>query len=94
MAGREFLRSWANRLREPSPARRWPLVGVFALGLVAGVIGSYAVAQRTELRRLAELAYRMKGGAVDESEEVEDAKPVSIAPRRSNHRRKAEAEIK
>ena len=87
-----LLRQLAN-LREPSPSRRWPLVGMFALGLVAGAIGSYAVTQRSELKRLAELAFRMKGGVWDESAEVEDAKPVSVPSRRSNHRRKAAAEV-
>ena len=105
MGAQKFLRAWARRwndaslrqlanLREPRPSRRWPLVGIFALGLVAGVIGSYAVARRSELKRLAELAYRMKGGALDEADEVEEAKPVSVTSRRSNHRRKAPAEVK
>jgi hypothetical protein len=87
------LKQLAN-LREPRPTRRWPLVGIFALGLVAGVIGSYALARRSELKRLAELAYRMKGGVLDEADEVEEAKPVSVTSRRSNHRRKAPAEVK
>lgn len=100
-----YLRSWAKRwndaslrrlanLREPSPSRRWPLVGMFALGLLAGAIGSYAVTQRSQLKRLAELAFRMKDEAFDESAEVEETKPVSVTSHRLNHRRKAAVEVK
>jgi len=99
------LRAWANRLsdaslrqlanlREPQPSRRWPLLGMFALGLVAGAIGSYAVTQRSQFKRLAELAFRMKDEALDESGEVEETKPVSVTTHRLNHRRKAVVEVK
>ena len=66
---------------------------MFALGVVAGAIGSFAVTQRTELKRLGELAFRMKGGVVDESTEVKDLDPVLVTARRSNHRRKRVAEV-
>lgn len=82
-----------GNLREPSRSRRWPLLGMFAIGLIAGAIGSFAVTQRSELKRLAELAFRMKGGSVDESAEVKDANPVVVTARRSNHRRKRVAEV-
>lgn len=104
MAVKDSLRTLAKTLnaaalrrlgnvREPSRSRRWPLLGMFAIGLVAGAIGSFAVTRRSELKRLAELAFRMKHRVVDEPAEVEEAKPVLVAPRRSNHRRKRVAEI-
>ena len=104
MAVQESLRTLAKtlnagalrrlgKMREPSRSRRWPLLGMFALGLVAGAIGSFAVTQRSELRRLAELAFRMKGGVVDESAELKDTNPVPVTARRSNHRRKRVAEV-
>jgi hypothetical protein len=82
-----------GNLREPSRSRRWPLLGMFAIGLVAGAIGSFAVTQRSELKRLAELAFRMKGRVEDESAAVKNADPVAVTTRRSNHRRKRVAEV-
>ena len=82
-----------GNVREPSRPRRWPLLGMFAIGLVAGAIGSFAVTQRSELKRLAELAFRMKGRVEDESAAIKDANPVVLTARRSNHRRKRVAEI-
>lgn len=80
-------------MREPSRSRSWPLMGVFAIGLIAGAIGSFAVAQRSELKRLAELAFRMNGRVVDESAEAKDANPVQVTARRANHRRKRVSEV-
>ena len=99
------LRSWAKRwndaslrqiatLREPSRPGGWPLVGMFAIGLVAGAIGSYAVTQRAQIRRLATLAFMAKARTLDESERVAVTKPVSVTSHRSNHRRKAGAEVR
>jgi hypothetical protein len=98
------LRSWAKRwndaslrqiatLREPTSSHRWPLVGMFAIGLVAGAIGSYAVTQRSEIKRLTRRALTARREFVGEFGEVEVAKPVSVTSHRSNHRRKAAAEV-
>ena len=65
------LRSWPKkwndaatrriaRLPENSPPRPWPLLAMFALGLVAGAgLGGYAVSQRWQMKRLAEYARRV-----------------------------------
>jgi len=102
------LRSWAKRLnkaslrqiealREPAPSRGWSLVGMFAIGALAGALGVYAVAQRSRLARLAQLAGRAtlsRQGPPDELDRVELADPISVTTHRSNHRRKAAAEVK
>jgi hypothetical protein len=65
------LRSWPKKwndaarrrisaLPDNSPSRPWPLLGMLALGLVAGAaIGGYAVSQRSQMRRLATYAHRI-----------------------------------
>jgi hypothetical protein len=98
------LRSWRNRwnnaalpqistLPGESPTRTWPLLGMLALGLVAGAaLGGYAVSQRSQMRRLAKYAHRMRAelAGVPESE----VEPLAYArPPRSNHRRKATSEV-
>jgi len=80
-------------LREPSPPSRWPLLGMFAIGLAAGAIGSYAVTQRSQIKLLATRALNARRQFLDELGEVEVAKPVSVASHRSNHRRKAVVEV-
>ena len=99
------LRSWAKRwndaslrqiatLREPSPPSRWPLLGMFATGLVAGAIGSYAVTQRSQIKRFVRRALIARRRVIDEFGGVKVAKPVSVTTsHRSNHRRKAVAEV-
>jgi hypothetical protein len=98
------LRAWVKRwndaslrqiatLREPSPRSPWPLLGMLAIGLVAGAIGSYAVTQRSQIKRLARRALMERYQAKRELRAVEDAKPVSVTSHRSNHRRKAAAEV-
>jgi hypothetical protein len=81
------LRQFAT-LPEFSPSPRpWPMLGMLALGLVAGVaIGGYTVSQRSHMRRLAGYAHRMGDELADLSTDEEE-RPVSSA--RSNHRRKA-----
>jgi hypothetical protein len=79
-------------LRRPSPPRRWPFVGMFAIGLVAGVIGSYAVMQRAQIKGLAKRAVRARLELLSEFGGVEAAKPVSVTSHRVNHRRKATVE--
>jgi len=67
---------------------------MFAIGLVAGAIGSYAVTQRSEIRRLARRALMTSDDTSLELSEVAAAKPVSITSHRSNHRRKARVEAR
>lgn len=80
-------------LRRPSPPRRWPFVGMFAIGLVAGAIGSYAVMQRAQIKRLAKRALMARRQLLGEFGGVEAAKPVSVTSHRVNHRRKAALEV-
>ena len=80
-------------LREPSPPSRLPLLGMFAIGVLAGAIGSYAVTQRSQIRLLARRALVARRRVLDEFGRVEVAKPVSFTSHRSNHRRKAVAEV-
>ena len=92
------LASWAKKWNDEATLRRlatlpehssispWALLGVFAIGLVAGVaIGGYALSQRTMLRRL--------GGETDWLED-QGTEPVSVTTHRSNHRPKVTAEVK
>lgn len=86
------LRQIAN-LREPSSPRRWPLIGMFAIGLVAGAIGSYAVSQRSQIQRLARRALMARREVLGEFGGAEVAEPVSATAQRSNHRRKVAVEV-
>jgi len=84
------LRQFAT-LPEYPTSRPWPLFGMLALGLVAGVaIGGYAVSQRSQMRRLAGYAHRM-GDELSDIAIEETARPVTTT--RSNHRRKAASEV-
>ena len=80
-------------MRQPSSPRPWPLLGTFAIGLLAGTIGSYAVVQRSQLRLLARRAMIATRQVLDEFGVVGVAKPVSAASQRSNHRDKAAVEV-
>src|SRR5258708_13667621 len=66
------LRSWgrhwndaameriADMLPRRAPSRTWPMLGMLAIGLVAGAaIGGYAVSQRAHMKRLSGYADRM-----------------------------------
>lgn len=83
----------AAGLRQPPPSRRWPLAGMFAVGLVAGAIGSYAFTQRSRIESLAARAFDGRQQAVEESGELEVGNPISITSHRSNHRRRADSEV-
>jgi hypothetical protein len=98
------LRSWAKRwndrslrelvrLPQPRSSGPWPLIGMFAVGLVAGAIGSYAVAQRSQIQRSAWRARSWRDEALGEFGGAEVAKPLSVTSNRSNHRRKAAVEV-
>jgi hypothetical protein len=98
------LRSWTKRWNEASlrrivtlperSSRPWPLVGMLAIGLVVGAIGSYAVTQRSQIKRLARRALMLRKDLLGELGRIEAAKPVSITSHRLNHRRKAALEVK
>jgi len=78
---------------ELSESHRWPMFGMFAIGLLAGAIGSYAVTQRSQIKRLATRALMEREEMLGELGGVEVAKRVSVTSHRSNHRRKATAEV-
>lgn len=98
------LRSWGKKwndaslgrvvtLPENPPPRVWPLLGMLALGLVAGAgLGGYIVSQRSQMKRLSRYAHRMGNelAALGKAE----AEPVAVVTTpRSNHRRKAASEV-
>jgi hypothetical protein len=88
------LRRFAT-LPEYPTSRPWPLLGMLALGLVAGAaIGGYAVTQKSHMKRLANYAHRM-GDELAEMSKGEAAEPSSAAVTspRSNHRRTAASEV-
>ena len=82
----------ADALPRSAPSRTWPLLGMLALGLVAGAaIGGYAVSQRSHMKRLSDYAHRM-GDELSGADTDED-NPVAVTTQRSNHRRKATSEV-
>jgi hypothetical protein len=93
---REWNRAAMRRIAalEPqAPSRTWPLLGMLALGLLAGAaLGGYAVSQRKQIERLAAYAGRMRDDFAGKSEPVHKIEAVGN-PRGSNHRRKATAEV-
>jgi hypothetical protein len=81
----------ANALPRSSPSRTWPLLGMLALGLVAGAaIGGYAVSQRSHMKRLSEYAHGMGNEFAPDTDQDD---PVAVTTHRSNHRRKATSEV-
>jgi hypothetical protein len=93
---RDWNRTVMRRMAalEPrAPSRTWPLLGMLALGLVAGAaLGGYAVSQRKQIKRLALYARRMRDDLAGIGEPTRETVAVAT-PRRSNHRRKADAEV-
>jgi F0F1-type ATP synthase assembly protein I len=95
------LRSWPKKwneaglrdiaiLPENSGSRPWPLIGMLAIGLVAGAaFGGYAVSQRNQMKRLAKHAHRMG----DELAAMASEAATEPMTTRSNHRRKATSEV-
>jgi hypothetical protein len=86
------LRSWPKKwndaalrriptLPENSPSRLWPLLAMFALGLVAGAaLGGYAVSQRSQMKRLAGYAHRV-GDELAARGRVDAVKPDPVKSR-------------
>ena len=77
-------------LPENSGSRPWPLIGMLAIGLVAGAaLGGFAMSQRNEMKRLARHAAT---GMSDELASMgsDETEPTTT---RSNHRRKATSEV-
>jgi hypothetical protein len=97
------LRSWRTKwndaairriatLPESSPPRTWPLLGMLALGLVAGAaLGGYAASQRSQMKRLAMYAHHVGDELAGMGEP--EVKPVAVTSTPSNHRRKATSEV-
>jgi len=82
----------ADALPRREPSRTWPLLGMLALGLVAGAaIGGYAVSQRSHMKRLSDYAHRM--GDELAGPDTDEDNPVAVTTHRSNHRRKATSEV-
>jgi hypothetical protein len=82
----------AGALPRSSPSRTWPMLGMLALGLVAGAaIGGYAVSQRSHMKRLSDYTHRL--GDELSSSDSDDDNPVAVTTHRSNHRRKATSEV-
>jgi hypothetical protein len=71
-------------LPENSPSRPWPMLGMLALGLVVGAaLGGYAVSQRSQMKRLATYAQRMRdeltvGRSKPSSRSLSSRPPVQI----------------
>jgi hypothetical protein len=84
----------ADALPRSSPSRTWPLLGMLALGLVAGAaLGGYVVSQRSHMKRLSDYAHRM-GDQLANSETLDEDEPAPVVTtHRSNHRRKARSEV-
>ena len=81
-------------LPEFSRSRPWPMLGMLAVGLVAGAaIGGYAVSRQSQMKRLATYAHRM-GDELAAMGTDEVIKPLDrVASAGSNHRRKAASEV-
>ena len=82
----------ADALPRSPRSQTWPLLGMLALGLVAGAaIGGYAMSQRSHMKRLSDYAHRL--GDELSSTDSDDDNPVGVTTHRSNHRRKATSEV-
>jgi hypothetical protein len=83
------IAAWPER-RRPTP---WPMLGMLALGLVAGAaLGGYAVSQRGQLKRLSAYAQRMSVGLAEMRSPGVEPDAADTVPR-SNHGRKATSEV-
>jgi hypothetical protein len=69
------------------------MVGTFAIGLFVGAVGTYVVTQRSQIKRLGRRALAFRSDLLGELGTIDATKPVSVTTHRSNHRRKAAAEV-
>jgi hypothetical protein len=67
---------------------------MFAMGLLAGAIGSYAITQRAQIKRLVTRAFISADEGSGEPEGVSDTKSADVTSHRLNHRRKAAVEVR
>jgi hypothetical protein len=80
-----------------SSSRRWSLLGMLAIGVVAGAaIGGYVASHPAQMKRLGMRARRLGNelaamGGVESVEPVEPAAVITSTP--SNHRRRAVLEV-
>ena len=80
-------------LEPKAPSRTWPLLGMLALGLLAGAaLGGYAASHRSQIKRFAVYTGRMRDDLAGKAEPAHNPVRVGNA-QRSNHRRKATAEV-
>ena len=84
-------------LPEDANSSAWPMLGMLAIGLVAGAaLGGYAASQRSQMARLAGYAHRIgdelaaMGGVEKINEEI---RPTAVTSNRSNHGRKAASAV-
>lgn len=94
-AGLHWSDSSLKQIASLAPRRspsRWPLVGMFTAGLLAGAVGVYALTRRSRIKEFFSGGYE----TADEFAEVEASEPASFTshrPNRSNNRRKTEVEV-
>ena len=94
-AGLKWSDSSLKQIASMAPSRpssRWPLVGMFTVGLLVGAIGAFAVARRSQIKEFLGADYE----TLDEFAEVETSEPPSFSshrPNRSNNRRKTAVEV-
>lgn len=73
-------------LPEHSSISPWTVIGLFAIGLIAGAaIGGYALSRRSIQQRL---------GLDTDWVDDQGTEPVTVTTHRSNHRPKSPAEVK
>ena len=80
-------------LPQPSPSRRWPLIGMLAIGLAAGVAGSFAVTRRSRIESTGKRALHVQDRARGQIGTAEVANTHSAAPHHSNRRRTVAGEV-
>ncbi len=86
------MRRITARLGRPGSSR-WSLLGMLALGLVAGAaLSGYAVARNSHLKRFSAYTRRLGDGPVDAGSPEASTVVAATVPR-SNHRRKATSEV-
>lgn len=84
----------AASLPRRAESRPWPLLGMLAVGLVAGAaLGGYAISRRVQMKRLAAYVHRMGDELTSIGANVPMKPAAEVRTPRSNHRRKATSEV-